>query len=104
MLGLLFGERFAAAAPLLTLGLLVLLVPLAPAALLSQAALASTRPGALRHVAVAALGGLAGGLLAAGLAVPRWGAEGILFASGGGAVVWLLLLIRIHLRLARTPS
>jgi len=104
VLGLLFGERFAAAAPLLTVGLLVLLVPLAPAALLSQAALASTRPGALRHVAVAALGGLAGGLLAAGLAVPRWGAEGILFAAGGGAVVWLLLLIRIHLRLARTPS
>jgi O-antigen/teichoic acid export membrane protein len=97
VLGLLFGERFIASAPLLSFAILVLLVPVAPAVLLSHAALASRRPGTLRRTATAALCGLCTGIILIAVAQSHWGITGILLSAGGGAFVWLALIARINL-------
>jgi len=105
ILNLLFGAHFIAAAPFLTLGLLVLLVPLAPAALLSHAALASRQPDTLRNVALSAFGGLLMGVLVTGvLCIFRQDAEALLIGAGGGASAWLLLLIGLHRHQRRNRS
>jgi len=102
VLVLVFGAEYGSAAPLLTLGLLVLVLPLAPVTLLSHAVFASTEPDMLRKAALAALAGLAAGILATcTLWLQHPAVESLLVGAGSGAFLWLFLLILIHRRVSR---
>jgi O-antigen/teichoic acid export membrane protein len=105
LLSVVFGTEYGAVAPLLTMGLLVLVLPLTPAVLLSQAALASPGPDTMRNTALAALGGtLAGTVATAALCLQQPEPGSLLGGAGVGALSWLLLLAGLHRRLNRIPS
>lgn len=100
LISLVFGPQLAPAAALVTLGLLVLLLPLAPAVLLSQAALAAAHRHALRNAALAALSGIAAGAaMTVLLSALDPGARSLLLGAGFGAMCWLLALFELHRRL-----
>lgn len=105
LLRVVFGAEYGAAAPLLTTGLLVLVLPLAPAVLLSQAALAFPGPDAMRNAALAALGGtVVGAFATAALCLQQPDPRSLLLGAGVGALSWLLLLAVLHRRQTRVRS
>lgn len=101
LIELIFGPDLAAAADLLTLGLLALLLPLTPAALLCQSALAAGHKHALRNAALAAVGGIAAAMgMTTILCIINPAPGSLIFGAGFGALCWLLALLGLHRRLA----
>jgi O-antigen/teichoic acid export membrane protein len=93
-----FGSDYLHAAAYLVSSLLLLFVPLAPTALLTQSVVASDHENALRDAALPALAGIVCGGFAMLVMLrisDRY--EMLLLGSGAGAFTWFLLLILRHI-------